>query len=127
MARKTSKMGGFTVTEILIVVVLIGFIAFFAALVMRPHYGGGPGLKDACISNLRNIDGAKGQWRIELHKQLTDTPTGSDIQPYLGSGPTGELPFCPNDPKRTFESSYSTKDALTKPTCKIMPTIHVLP
>src|SRR6266487_2113970 len=38
---------------------------------------------NACINNLRRIDGAKQQWALEKQKQPTDTPTESDLAPYL--------------------------------------------
>jgi competence protein ComGC len=125
MARKTSKMGGFTVTELCIVVVLI--VLLVAVAIPRltrqhPEYSG----HMACISNLRIIDGAKGEWALENQKKKTDTPRDSDLQPYMGRGSAGELPFCPDDPKQTFDSSYSVNNVGTKPTCKIMPTLHIL-
>jgi len=83
--------------------------------------------ENACINNLRIIDGAKGQWAMELHKSQTDTPAPSDIQPYMGRGASGELPACPNDPTQTFENSYSINNVGTKPTCKILPATHILP
>jgi hypothetical protein len=48
--------------------------------------------KNACINNLRMIDGAKQQWALENKKTATDTPTRADLKPYL---PKGELPVCP--------------------------------
>jgi competence protein ComGC len=126
MALKTGKMGGFTVTEICIALVLI---ALLAAVVIprfvgkRPVYAG----HMACIINLRILNGAKEQWALELQKLKTDTPADSDLQPYVGRGSAGELPFCPADPKQSFDTSYSLHNVGTKPTCKIMPTIHVLP
>ena len=126
MARKTSRMGGFSVTEILILVVLI---ALLAAVVVPRFFGKRPvyGAHMACITNLRIIDSAKEQWALEFQKKKVDTPTGSDLQPYMGRGSAGELPFCPADPKQTFDTSYSLHNVGTKPTCKIMPTVHVLP
>jgi hypothetical protein len=50
---------------------------------------------NACINNLRLIDGAKGQWALENHKQNTDVPTVQDLTPYLGRGPNGQFPVCP--------------------------------
>jgi len=127
MARKTSKMGGFTVMEICIVDVLVALIALLVA-VSRPNYiHRGTSPINTCISNLRIIDGAKGEWAFELHKQLTDIPTGRDIRPYVGRRPTGELPFCPDDPKQMFDTSYSINNIAAKPTCKISPTKHILP
>jgi hypothetical protein len=81
----------------------------------------------SCIDNLRIICAAKDQWALEKRKQNTDTPTISDIQPYLGRGFAGILPVCPADPKQTFDTSYSLNNAGTRPTCKIMPTIHICP
>ena len=126
MARKTSKMGGFTVTEICLMVAL--FVLLAAVVIprfvgKRPIYAG----HMACINNLRIMNSAKEQWALELQKRKTDTPADSDIQPYVGRGSAGELPFCPADPKQSFDTSYSLHNVGTKPTCKIMPAIHVLP
>ena len=38
---------------------------------------------NACISNLRQIDGAKQQWALDNKKQTTDTPTAQDLDSYL--------------------------------------------
>ena len=125
MAGKTSKLGGFTVTEICIVVVLIVLLAAVAI----PRFVRKPATHPAhmaCISNLRIIDSAKEQWALEFHKKKTDNPADSDLQAYIGRGSAGELPVCPVDPKQTFDSSYSVNNVGTKPTCKIMPTLHVL-
>ena len=83
--------------------------------------------ENACISNLRIIDAAKGQWALENHKQNTDTPTAEDIKPYMGRGPAGELPVCPSDPAHSFATSYSINNVGTKPACKIEPATHSLP
>jgi len=50
---------------------------------------------NACINNLRLIDSAKGQWALENHKQNTDVPTVRDLTPYIGRGPNGQFPVCP--------------------------------
>ncbi|MGA2542685.1 MAG: prepilin-type cleavage/methylation domain-containing protein [Verrucomicrobiota bacterium] len=126
MARKTSKMGGFTATEICIVV---GLIVLLAAVVI-PRFVRKPPMPPAhmaCISNLRFIDSAKGQWALENQKKKTDTPADSDLQPYMGRGSAGELPVCPVDPNQTFDTSYSINNVGTKPTCKILPAKHILP
>jgi len=124
MARMYNKIGRFTVTEILIVVVLIAVLVY----AMRPNYVHvSHSAKNACISSLRIIDGAKRAWALEHNKQNTDTPTDSDIQPYMGPLPSGELPACPNDSSQTFDTSYSINSVGTKPTCKIYPTNHILP
>ena len=127
MTRKNSKMDGFTVTEMCIAVVLIVFFVLIALFARTNFVSGGPGPVVACISNLRLIDGAKAQWALEHQKQASDIPSGRDIQPYMGRGPNGPLPFCPDDRKKTFESSYSINNVGTVPACKISPAAHNLP
>jgi hypothetical protein len=51
---------------------------------------------NACVSNLRNIEGAKAQWGLENHKTTNDAPTMEDIRPYMGRGVAGEIPICPS-------------------------------
>jgi hypothetical protein len=50
---------------------------------------------NACVNNLRQIDGAKQQWALENNKKATDTPTQANIQVYVGHGPNGSWPVCP--------------------------------
>jgi hypothetical protein len=128
MTRKTSRSGGWTATEVMIVVVLLILLAVVVIRV-RPNKRllAHPGIAEVCISNLRSLDGAKRQWALELHKASTDIPTAGDIQPYLGGGPSADLPLCPFDSQQTFDTSYSLNNVGTKPTCKIMPTEHILP
>jgi hypothetical protein len=83
---------------------------------------------DACINHLRLIDSAKQQWALEHRAQSTDTPSASDLQPYMGRGTAGSLDFfCSEDPNQSFATSYSINNIATKPTCKISPLTHVLP
>jgi hypothetical protein len=39
--------------------------------------------KNACVNNLRQLDGAKQQWELENHKSTNDVPTLEDLRPYL--------------------------------------------
>jgi prepilin-type N-terminal cleavage/methylation domain-containing protein len=125
MKMKTTKKSGFTLVEIMIVVAIIGLLAAIAI----PNFvrARTTSQMNACISNLRIIDSAKGQWALENHKQNTDTPADSDIQPYMGRGSAGEMPLCPNDSAQTFDTSYTANNVGTKPVCNIVPTTHVLP
>jgi len=75
--------------------------------------------QSTCIYNLRLIDSAKGQWALENHKQNTDTPTADDIRPYLGRGPAGEFPVCPDG------GTYTIGTIAEKPRCSVPG--HVLP
>ena len=47
---------------------------------------------NACINNLRMIDGAKQQWALEQKKEATDTPTQSEVVAYLK---VAQFPICP--------------------------------
>ena len=48
--------------------------------------------ENACVGNLRMIDGAKKQWALEKQKAETDTPTREDLKPYF---PNKQFPTCP--------------------------------
>jgi type II secretory pathway pseudopilin PulG len=111
--------------EIMIVVAIIGLLAAIAI----PNFvrARQTSQQNACISNLRIIDSAKGQWALERHKQNSDIPVGTDIQPYVGRGSAGELPACPNDSSQTFGTSYSCNTVAVKPVCLILGSTHTLP
>jgi hypothetical protein len=47
---------------------------------------------NACINNLRQIESAKEQWKIESSKRDGDVVTEADIKPYFANG---NLPKCP--------------------------------
>jgi prepilin-type N-terminal cleavage/methylation domain-containing protein len=129
MKNKVSRKSGFTLVEIMIVVAIIGLLAAIAI----PNFvrARTTSQQNACINNLRLIDAAKQQWALEQHQTTTSVPssTGSDLQPYLGHGSSGELPACPADPANGWTTSYSggLGDMSTKPTCSIVSSTHILP
>jgi prepilin-type N-terminal cleavage/methylation domain-containing protein len=125
----TSRKAGFTLVEIMIVVAIIGLLAAIAI----PNFlrARSTSQMNACINNLRQIDGAIQQWALETGQSAAATVTGANIQPFLGRGATGSLPYCPNDSAKAFASSYTVTTVAAAPTCKIMGADatypHVLP
>ena len=72
--------------------------------------------RNACINNLRQIDGAKQQWALEKNKSGDDVPTEKDLLPYLTDG---VFPTCPDG------GTYSINNVDAVPTCTVPD--HVLP
>ena len=73
--------------------------------------------KNACINNLRQLDGAKEQWAIEHSKKVGARPSGQDLY-----GPNGYMkhqPVCPAG------GTYTINPIGTNPTCSHAG--HVLP
>jgi hypothetical protein len=66
--------------------------------------------KNACINNLRQIEGAKQQWALEKNMPATAIPSKEDLEPYL-AGKT--FPACPGG------GHYTIGAVDQSPTCSI--------
>jgi prepilin-type N-terminal cleavage/methylation domain-containing protein len=120
MKTRTRPAEGFTLVEIMIVVSIIGLLATIAI----PNFvrARTTSQKNGCINNLRLLDSAKQLWALEQKQGPTATPALMDLTGYMKNSLT-----CPADSSATFNNSYIMNNVGIKPTCKILPAIHILP
>lgn len=108
MNHKSHHRAAFTLVEIMIVVAIIGLLAAIAI----PNFvkARTRAQQNACINNLRQLDGAKSQWALENKKVDTDTVVTSDLAPYIKGN---AIPDCPAN------GTYAVTTVGVNPTCTV--------
>src|SRR3954468_23384824 len=107
MNIKTQKKAGFTLFEIMIVVAIIGLMAAIAI----PNFvkARSTAQKNACINNLRMIDGAKQPWALENNQNENAIPHPENLNKFL--------PRSFDEVKCPAGGTYSINRVADKPVC----------
>ena len=118
MKISTNHKSGFTLVEIMIVVAIIGLLAAIAI----PNFvkARTNAQRNACIANLKQIDGAKATWAMENKKNNTDTPVDADL--FGATAYVRVKPECPGG------GAYTLNQVDTLPACSLAASqLHALP
>ena len=112
MKMKTSKKSGFTLVEIMIVVAIIGLLAAIAI----PNFvrARTTSQANACINNLRQMDGGVQQYALENKLSSSSAYALANLNPYVKLDSTGNLPACPAGGTYTAGSTVTNA-----PTCSL--------
>ncbi len=102
--NRIRKSKGFTLVEIMIVVLIIGILMAIAV----PNFikARSNSRLQTVVSNLKQIESAKEQWAMETGQNASATPTQANLTPtYMKQWPTGPV-----------AGTYSPEDMSTAPT-----------
>src|SRR5258708_30772824 len=117
--NRTGK-SAFTLVEIMIVGAIIGLRA--ANAIHSFVKAGAASQKNACIANMKQVDGAKATWALEMKKNNADVPVAADL-----FGPTAYIRKAPQCPAGNID--YVLNDVQSQQVCPNVATVadHVQP
>src|SRR5687768_4212069 len=99
--------------SLLFVTLLVGFVALYSHTLGHGRYSP----LDACICNLKQLEGAKATWALEHGKRTNDIPMWSDI--------IGETNYISSKPVCPLGGAYMLGAVADIPRCTVPG--HVLP
>src|SRR5262245_61384376 len=107
MKISTHHKSAFTLVEVMIVVAIVGMLSAIAVPTMIRARENAQ--RNACIANLKQIDGAKATWAMEQKKTSTDVPALTEL--YGSVNYIRDQPGCPSG------GTYDPQQVQNKPTC----------